>query len=222
VQTCGKDVVARRALSTDDLTSLDEQIAAAKAALDAAQNRWRSRQRGTPMLGGGNAPVRIDPAARADMLDRGLAVDQAFIRLEQLKKQRAVAGLAELMDPDATAAEDAAVETAKHVLQVATTAETAARMAYQVARVRGSSGASGSGHISPKLPVPKRRAVLQKSCTSGKPPSDPRRSWPGETRMAEQSDPLRKLSRQERRHAERQAGKGPQSADRSDSLRRWA
>jgi hypothetical protein len=126
--------VARRALSTDDLTSLDEQIAAAKAALDAAQNRWRSRQRGTPMLGGGNAPVRIDPAARADMLDRGLAVDQAFIRLEQLKKQRAVAGLAELMDPDATAAEDAAVETAKHVLQVATTAETAARMAYQVAR----------------------------------------------------------------------------------------
>jgi hypothetical protein len=121
-------------MTTTSLTTLDEQIAAAQAELDAAQNRWRTRPRGAPRMGGGNAPIQIDPAARADMLDRGLAVDDAAIHLEQLKKQRAEAALAELLDPDAIAAEDAAVEAAADVLREAEAAATAARVSYQAAR----------------------------------------------------------------------------------------
>jgi hypothetical protein len=119
--------------TTNDLAALDEQIAAGQRDVDAAQNRYRNRPRGTPMMGGGNAPLRIDPVARADMLDRGLAVDDAVIRLEELKKQRAELVLAELEDPQTIMAENAAVDAAQRDLAAAEAAEIAARKAYQVA-----------------------------------------------------------------------------------------
>jgi hypothetical protein len=118
--------------TTPDLTALDEQIAAAEAAVDAAQNRYRSRPRHGMSLG--QRQVRIDREARAHMLDLGLEVDDAVIRLEELKKQRAELVLAELTDAEAVAAEDAAVETAQRELEKAEAAATAARTAYQSAR----------------------------------------------------------------------------------------
>jgi hypothetical protein len=121
-------------MKTTDLISLEEQITAADAAVAAAQNRHRSRPRGTPRMGGGAGPMRIDPQARAALLDLGLEVDDAVIQREQLKKQRAEAVLAELTDAEAMAAEDAAVETAGRALADAEAAVAVARTAYQGAR----------------------------------------------------------------------------------------
>jgi hypothetical protein len=119
-------------MKTTDLISLEEQITAADAAVAAAQNRFRSRPRQGMSLG--QSHVRIDPVARARMLDLGLEVDDAAIHLEQLKKQRAEAVLAELTDAEAMAAEEAAVETAGRALADAEAAVAVARTAYQGTR----------------------------------------------------------------------------------------
>jgi hypothetical protein len=119
-------------MKTTDLISLEEQITAADAAVAAAQNRFRSRPRQGMSLG--QSHVRIDPVARARMLDLGLEVDDAAIHREQLKKQRAEAVLAELTDAEAMAAEDAAVETAGRALADAEAAVAVARTAYQGTR----------------------------------------------------------------------------------------
>jgi hypothetical protein len=121
-------------MKTTDLISLEEQTTAADAAVAAAQNRHRSRPRGTPRMGGGAGPMRIDPQARAALLDLGLEVDDAVIQREELKKQRAELVLAELTDAEAIAAEDAAVDAALRELQDAEAAATQARTAYQGAR----------------------------------------------------------------------------------------
>jgi hypothetical protein len=121
-------------MTTRKVADLDAQIAQAERDYDAAQNRYRHRPRGTLMMGGPNAPVRIDRAARANMLDLGLEVQAAAIRRDQLKKQRAEVMLADLMDADAMAAEAAAVEAAADVLREAEAAAIAARTAFQAAR----------------------------------------------------------------------------------------
>jgi hypothetical protein len=122
-------------MTTNNLASLDEQIAAADVAVDAAQNHYRNRPRGNPMMGGPGAPIRIDPQLPAEMLDRGLAVDDAVIHREQLKKQRAELVLTELTDPHAIAAEDAAAEAAQREMEQAKAVATQARMAF--ARANG-------------------------------------------------------------------------------------
>lgn len=122
-------------MTTRNLADLDAQIAAAERELDAAQNRWRNRPRGAPRMGGGNAPIQIDPAARADMLDRGLAVDQAVIDLEQLKLRRAEARIAELNDPATLASLEAARDEAQQAMIVAEAVATEVRIAF--ARANG-------------------------------------------------------------------------------------
>jgi hypothetical protein len=122
-------------ITTPDLAALDAEIEQAQRDLDAAQNRYRNRPRGAPRMGGGAAPIRIDPQARAHMLDLGLEVDDAAIRLEQLKKQRAEGVLAELTDRQAMAAEDAAAEAARKEMEQAEAVATQARMAF--ARANG-------------------------------------------------------------------------------------
>jgi hypothetical protein len=114
-----------------ETTDLATEIAAAERELDAAQNRWRNRPRGTPMMSGPLAPIRIDPIARAAMLDLGLAVDAAVIKLEELKRQKAEARLAELLDPEMVAAEDSAVEIARRDMDEAEARATEARIVWQ-------------------------------------------------------------------------------------------
>jgi len=74
--------------------------------------------------------MRIDPAARAHMLDLGLVVDQAVIDLETRKLRRAEAVLAELTDPEALAAEQAAEQAARAALAEAEAAAATARKAW--------------------------------------------------------------------------------------------
>jgi hypothetical protein len=120
-------------MKTTDLAAFDERIAAAQQDIDAAQNRYRNRPRSGARMGGPAAPMRIDREARAHMLDLGLEVDRAVIRLEQLKKQRAEAAIAALDDPEAIAAETAAIEAAQQELAKAEAQAVAARTAYRVA-----------------------------------------------------------------------------------------
>ena len=119
--------------TTPDLTALDEQIAAAEAAVDAAQNRYRSQPRHGMSLGQG--VQRIDVVARAHMLALGLQVDDAVIAAERLKQQKAEARLAELTDAQIVAAEDTAIDAAQRELQEAEAVATQARMAF--ARANG-------------------------------------------------------------------------------------
>jgi len=112
-----------------DLAALDQQIAATQAELDAAQNGYRSRPRGSLRLGG-HGPMQIDREARAHMLDLGLVVDDVAIRLEDLKQRRALAVLEQLQDPRQMAAEEAARNEAEQALVAADAAATEARKAF--------------------------------------------------------------------------------------------
>jgi hypothetical protein len=73
--------------------------------------------------------VRIDPAARAYILDLEFAVADAVIRLKQLKKRRAETVLAELTDPATQTALESARDEAERAMREAEAVATQARMA---------------------------------------------------------------------------------------------
>lgn len=119
-------------MTATDLAALDKQVGENERELEAAQNRYRSRPRHGISLGQG--PVQIDRGARVHLLDLGLDVDRAAIRMEESKKARAEAQLAELENADEIATEAAAEEAARRDLEDVEARLADARTVWQIAR----------------------------------------------------------------------------------------